>query len=158
MNEKYAPKKLYVVAFPNSATIPFWWNGIGEEQEIIRQVLEKAGNNKEVAGMLLEEGYSITSLEFNKVVSVGGDGPIAFPFILREKGESPKKRTVTGQMLIFSNDIGIHLEGYEQVGTLEEAESVVVELWNDHVQVHVWADKDSEDPTAVDLEGARSNS
>jgi hypothetical protein len=64
---------------------------------------------------------------------------------------------VTGQMLFFSNDIGIHLEGYEQVGTLEKSESLVVELWNDHVQVHAWAGKDSEDPTAVDLEGARSN-
>ena len=59
-------------------------------------------------------------------------------------------------MLIFSNDIGIHLEGYEQVGILEKAESVVVKLWNDHVQVHIWADKDSEDPTVVDLEGTRS--
>ena len=65
---------------------------------------------------------------------------------------------MTGQILIFTNDIGIHLEGYEQVSILEKAESVVVELWNDHVQVHIWADKDSEDPTAVDLEGARSNS
>ena len=65
---------------------------------------------------------------------------------------------MTGQILIFSNDIGIHLEGNEQVGILEKAESVVVELWNDHVQVHIWADKDSEDPTAIDLEGAPSNS
>ena len=63
---------------------------------------------------------------------------------------------MTGQMLIFSNEIGIHLEGYEQAGTLEEAESMVVELWNDHAQVHIWADKDSEDPTVVDLEEARS--
>ena len=64
---------------------------------------------------------------------------------------------MTGQMLIFSNEIGINLEGYEQAGILEKAKSVVVELWNDHVQVHAWAGKDSEDPTAVDLEGARSN-
>ena len=65
---------------------------------------------------------------------------------------------MTGQILFFSNDIGIHLEGYEHAGALEKSESLVVELWNDHVQVHIWADKDSEDPTAVDLEGARSNS
>jgi hypothetical protein len=94
-------------------------------------------------------------VELAKVVSVG-DGPIAFPFTLKEKGESPKKRTMTGQVLIYPDDIGIHLEGYEQAGTLEEAESVVVELWNDHVRVHAWADKDSEDPTVVDMEGARS--
>jgi len=35
---------------------------------------------------------------------------------------------VTGQMLIFSNEIGIHLEGYEQAGTLEKAKRVVVKL------------------------------
>jgi hypothetical protein len=148
---------LYIAEFPNSATIPFWWNGFGEEEEIVRQVLEKAGNNKEAAGLLLSEGYSIASLEFAQVISIGDEAsPIAFPITLKEKGEVAKKRTVKGQLLIYPADIGIHLDGYKQAGTMEEAESVVIELWEDHVKAHVWADKDSEDPTVVDLEGARS--
>jgi len=35
---------------------------------------------------------------------------------------------VTGQMLFFSNDIGINLEGYEHAGALEKSGSLVVEL------------------------------
>jgi len=157
MDDDIAIKKLYVVEFPESATIPFWWNGSGEEDEIVHQVLIRAGNNEEAAVMLLSEGYSIASLEFAQVISVGEEAsPIAFPFTLKEKGDGPKKRTVAGQLLIYPADIGIHLVGYEQAGTMEEAKSVVVDLWEDHVKAHVWADKDSEDPIVVDLEGARS--
>lgn len=168
-------KQLYVLALSDEwlipQVIPFWWDGIGSDDEITMNVLSQCG--AEVVGetlvnailaMLEEEpdgvfdayGIRFYPVPLDNTLQLGGAGACEIPFTLKDKGERQIKRIVAGKVYLCDSDLAIHLDGYEQAGTeTSAAENVVVELFEGRLRLLAWNDRASEDPAIVEMDGAR---
>ena len=76
------------------------------------------------------------------------------PFELRDDF-MPSRKTVVGRIAISEHGIEILFDDYGVFGDPGSA-PIIVEFWNQHVQLFAWTDiNDDGDPVKIDLEGAR---
>ena len=171
--------QMYVLSLTDSGgqpkAIPFLWDGSGNEEAAIRRVIEGKGADVLVGD---EKDYVLEQLaRLIRDMEVCISGPWAFqempivhesnclpmvaiPFHLAEKCDKvEEKRPVTGMLhLYIGHDVGIHFDGYEALGTDEpDAETVALELWNEQLRILAWPNRTVEEPTIIDMEGARGH-
>ena len=168
---------LYVLSLTDGdgqlKAIPFLWDGSGGEEATAHQVIEENG-----ADVLVEDEKDNVLEQLPRLIKDMGvriSGPWAFqempivheanclpmvaiPFHLAEKcDEVGEKRPVTGMLhLYIGHDVGIHFDGYEAPGIDgPDAETVALELWNEELRILAWPIHTNEEPTIIDMEGAR---
>jgi hypothetical protein len=153
--------------------IPFLWDGSGGEGATARQVIEEKGADalvedekddvlEQLPRLIKDMEICISSpwaFQEMPIVHEANCLPnVAIPFRLAEKcDEVEEKRPVTGMLhLYIGHDVGIHFDGYEALGTDgPDAEAVALELWNEELRILAWPIRTNEEPTIIDMEGAR---
>jgi len=168
---------LYVLSLTDGdgqlKAIPFLWDGSGGEEATARQVIEEkgadilAGDEKDnvleqLPRLIKDMGVCISgpwAFQEMPIVHEANCLPmVAIPFHLAEKcDEVGEKRPVTGMLhLYIGHDVGIHFDGYEAPGIDgQDAETVALELWNEELRILAWPIHTNEEPTIIDMEGAR---
>lgn len=166
--------QLYILALTDGSghhqAIPFWWDGSGDASSVVRHVLEENGE------CVLGEDEKLCAIESPDDFEPEILGPwgfqeisilnaaerlpmIAIPFSLAEKcDEAKEKRIVPGTLHLYvGRDIGLHFDGYEARGTdAIDAETAAVEVWNGELRILAWPDRSNEEPSIVEMEGARA--
>ncbi len=170
--------QLYILSLTDSCgqpkAIPFLWDGSGDEEAAVRQVIEEKG--ADVLGDDEKESVLENLPRLNRDMESCVSGPWAFqevpvvhapktvpmvaiPFRLAEKcPEVKEKRPVTGTLhLYLGHDIGIHFDGFEASDSIApDAETVALEVWNSELRILAWPDRTNEEPTITEMEGART--
>jgi hypothetical protein len=170
--------QLYVLSLTDSCgqpkAIPFLWDGSGDEEAAVRQVIEEKG--ADVLGDDEKESVLENLPRLIRVMESCVSGPWAFqevpvvhapntvpvvaiPFRLAEKcPEVEAKRPVTGTLhLYLGHDVGIHFDGFEASDSIApDAETMALEVWNSGLRILAWPDRTDEEPTIIEMEGART--
>ena len=162
--------KLYLLTLSDEheepVAIPFWWDGeTGTKVEVVRQVIEKYGENvltvnirdailEDTAEMIDTFSIDLVPWDLEDMPRIGNpDEPCVVPFTLKE--ENPL-REVKGQFMIYPHNAGIAFDGYA-TATMNgpKAEVVAIEIYEEQLRVMLWSDEKKEDPTIISLEAAR---
>ena len=170
---------LYILSLTDSSgqpkAIPFLWDGSGDEEATVRQVIEEKGSA--VLGEDEKEYVNENLPRLIREMEVCVFGPWAFqevpvihapksvpmvviPFRVAEQcteSENPGE-PITGTIhLYIGREVGIHFDGYDARGTdAPDAEIATIELWDGALRNLSWPDHTNEEPTIIKMEGARA--